>query len=158
MRTLLFSWLGCIFLLAPIAGRAQSPVQIEQAWSRPALAGGTGVVYFTATDESAPDRLNGASTPVAKSASLHQSAEAGGVETMRAVQGGLPIAPGQPIRLSPGGYHLMLMSLKRDLKPGDRFPLTVTFAHAGPLRVTVEVRATPPAPAEAMPGMKMDRD
>jgi hypothetical protein len=34
----------------------------------------------------------------------------------------------------------MLIGLKRPLKEGDAFPLTLTFANAGPVQVRVRVR------------------
>jgi copper(I)-binding protein len=34
----------------------------------------------------------------------------------------------------------MLMGLKRPLKEGDAFPLTLTFANAGPVQTSVRVR------------------
>jgi copper(I)-binding protein len=35
--------------------------------------------------------------------------------------------------------HLMLMDLKRQLKEGDKFPLTLTFEKSGSVTVTVLV-------------------
>ena len=46
--------------------------------------------------------------------------------------GPLPIEPGKPVTLAPGGYHIMLSGLKRSLKQGDSFPITLSFAKAGP--------------------------
>jgi len=36
----------------------------------------------------------------------------------------LPVQPGNPVTLAPGGYHIMLMGLKQQLKQGDSFPVT----------------------------------
>jgi copper(I)-binding protein len=103
-----------------------------------------------------PDAVTGFSTPAADSAMLHRSQSVGGVMEMRAVES-LPLQPGKDVKLTPGGYHVMLMGLKHPLKPGDHFPLTVSFAHAAPVTVDVTVgRAGASGPAmEAMPGMKM---
>jgi copper(I)-binding protein len=38
------------------------------------------------------------------------------------------------------GYHIMLVGLKSPLKPGDRFPMTLTFDKAGKVDVTVVVQ------------------
>ena len=51
----------------------------------------------------------------------------------------LPLAQDKPLKLAPGGYHLMLMGLKVPLKAGETFPLTLKFAHASPMTVTVTV-------------------
>ena len=52
----------------------------------------------------------------------------------------LTIPAGETIELLPGGYHLMLIDLADDLVPGEVFDLTLTFAEAGEVTVTVEVR------------------
>ena len=41
--------------------------------------------------------------------------------------------------MRPGGLHIMLMGLKRKLKRGERFPLTLRFAAAGEVTVMVSV-------------------
>ena len=124
---------GVLALAACLASQAQAqpaPVVVTQAWSRATIPGGqTGAVYLTVT-AAAPDRLTGASTPAAGKAELHLSSMADGVMEMRPVAD-LPVAPGAPIRLEPGGYHLMLVHLKQPLHPGDHFPVTLTFEHAG---------------------------
>jgi hypothetical protein len=63
-----------------------------------------------------------------------------GMMKMRPVPG-LSVAPGKPVKLAPGGYHIMLMGLKAPLKQGDSFPLTLRFEHAAPMTVTVNVEA-----------------
>ena len=104
----------------------------------------------------AADAVTGFSTPAAANAMLHRSESVGGVMEMRPVEN-LPLQAGQDVKLTPGGLHVMLMGLKHPLKPGDHFPLTVTFAHAAPVTVDVTVgRAGASGPAmSAMPGMKM---
>ncbi len=52
----------------------------------------------------------------------------------------LDIPAGETVSLVPGGYHLMLLELADDLVPGETFELTLTFAPAGEVSVTVEVR------------------
>jgi periplasmic copper chaperone A len=53
--------------------------------------------------------------------------------------GPLPIAPGKRVTLAPGGYHIMLSGLKRPLKQGDSFPITLSFAKAGPVTAIATV-------------------
>lgn len=52
----------------------------------------------------------------------------------------LDIPAGTTVELVPGGYHLMLIDLADDLVPGEEYELTLTFADAGDVTVTVEVR------------------
>ncbi|HME28151.1 MAG TPA: copper chaperone PCu(A)C [Acetobacteraceae bacterium] len=142
-----------ILLAWPVAVSAdQAEVQVNNVWSRAATAGHQGVVYLTITDTGPPDKLIGVTTPVAAKAELHQSFDDNGVMKMRPVAS-LPIEPGKPATLAPGGYHIMLTDLKQTLKPGDSFSVTLKFATAGQITATATV-AKPGASmhgTEAMP-------
>jgi periplasmic copper chaperone A len=127
-------------LALPLAALAdQSNIKVENAWSRAALAGHAGAVYLTITDTGAADRLAAVSTPIAETAGVHESFTENGMAKMRPVEE-LPLAPGKPVILSPGGFHVMLMGLKQPLKKGESFPLTLTFEHASPVTVQVMVQ------------------
>ncbi len=127
-----------LLLFLAAAGDAPS-IQIDHPWARASAgAAKTGAAYVTLTDQGQPDQLVGASTPVAASAELHESMDDMGMMKMRPITG-LPLTPGKPVKLAPGGYHLMLMGLKAPLKAGDSFPLTLRFQHAPPQTVTVTV-------------------
>jgi periplasmic copper chaperone A len=141
--------------------QADGPVRVADAKSRPTAPGGTGVVYMTITS-SADDELTGLSTPAADKAEMHRTVkDDGGIMRMEAVPS-LPLKANAPTSFGPGGLHVMLMGLKKPLSVGDSFPLTLTFAHAAPVTVTVSVQSFKPAPQpmkdgamKDMPGMKM---
>ncbi len=40
---------------------------------------------------------------------------------------GLDIVPGRVLELKPGGFHIMLIELKQQLKGGDVVPITLIF-------------------------------
>jgi copper(I)-binding protein len=150
MRRLLIASL----VLLPAAAFAQNAgITVDHVWSRAAAAGRTGAVYLTVTDTGAPDRLTGVSSPVANKVELHETQNVNGVMQMRPVDA-LPVAPGKPVTLAPGGYHIMMIGLKQPLKEGDTFPVTLTFEHAGPVTATATV-ARAGATSAAMP---MDHD
>lgn len=46
---------------------------------------------------------------------------------MRELTDGLEIPAGDIARLEPGGYHIMLLDLSEDLRPGDAVALTLVF-------------------------------
>jgi copper(I)-binding protein len=77
---------------------------------------------------------------VAGTAELHQMVMDAGVMRMRAVAG-LDVKPGDRLVLKPGAYHVMLTDLKRPLQAGETFPLTLRFAKAGSIEVSVEVES-----------------
>jgi copper(I)-binding protein len=145
---------------------------ISQAWSRATpsgakVAGG----YLTIENKgSVPDRLIGGAGDVAGKIEVHEMATNNGVMTMRPLDNGLTIEPGKIVKLAPGGYHLMMFDLKRQLKQGDKVPVTLEFEKAGKVTLSLEVQsvgAQAPAGADGAgghmemkkmpdhPGMKM---
>ena len=131
--------LAAILITMPLAAFAdETGVHVDQVWSRAAVAGHEGAVYLTITNTGAQDTLTGVTTPVAAEAELHQSIDDHGVMKMRAVAA-LPIEPGKPVTLAPGGYHIMLTGLKQSLRQGDSFPVTLSFAKAGQVTATATV-------------------
>ena len=141
---------AALFAAAPAF--AQSPsIQVDHPWARAtapnAKAGG---VFMTLTDSGAPDKLVAASSPVAGMVEVHRTVNENGVMKMLPVDA-IELVPGMKVTLAPGGYHVMLMDLKRQLKQGETFPLTLTFAKAAPVTVTVKVEA----PGAAGPGHDM---
>jgi copper(I)-binding protein len=148
MRFALFPVVAVALCAAtPTAFAAESAMRVTGAWSRPVPLGlPTGVVYLTVANLGHEgDRLIGAETPVAARMTLHRSSMAKGMMSMAPVPGGAEIPPGGVLKIEPGGYHFMLEGLKRGLQPGARFPATLIFAHAGPLKIEVQVQAGPMA-------------
>ncbi len=58
---------------------------------------------------------------------------------MRAVKDGAEVKPGSSLELKPGGYHLMLIDLKKPLEEGAMVPLTITLAKAAAINVDIKV-------------------
>ena len=128
---------------ATSASAAAGGVTVTDAWVRAAQAGGTSAAYLTITNGgSADDALVGASAPdVTDSASVHETTtDSSGMTGMQMTKS-VAVPAGQSVALKPGGYHVMLMDLKHDLKAGDTVQLTLTFEQTGPVTVTAEVRA-----------------
>jgi len=141
-----------VCLLLTGAAQAADSLKIEQPWARATPGGAkTGAAYVT-LESAAPDALVSASTPVAEKAEVHTNMQEGGVMKMMPVEE-VPLDPGKRVELKPGGEHIMLMGLKRPLKEGDHFPLTLTFRNAGKREVEVRVEK-PGAGAPTMSGMK----
>ncbi len=155
-----------LFLLALAAAQAQQPtdsIAISQAWSR-ATPGGAKVAsgYMTITNKGpAADRLLGGRTDIAAKVEVHEMATKDGVMTMREVKDGVPVAPGATVRLAPGGFHLMLVDIKKPLKQGDKVTVTLNFEKAGQREVSFNVLgvgAKGPDDSSAAPGGSMDDD
>jgi len=93
----------------------------------------------------APERLLRVEAEVAGVVELHQTRAVDGRLGMAQVES-IEIAPGGTFNMESGGFHVMLIDLKRSLKQGDRVPLTLTFERAGTVRVQALVVATAGAP------------
>lgn len=125
----------------PIASHAEDAtvgaLKISAAWARATPKGApVGGAYMTITNAgTAPDKLLGGTTPVASKFEIHQMSMDKGVMKMRPATGGLEIKPGETVTLKPGGYHVMLMGLKRPLKQGEHFKATLSFEKAGKVEV-----------------------
>ena len=102
---------------------------------------------------SAPDRLVGGATDIAKRFEIHQMKMDNGVMRMRPVPGGLEIMPGQTVELSPAGLHIMLVRLNKQLNQGDHFKVKLTFEKAGTVDVDFTVEGIGAKSAGSAPGM-----
>ena len=85
------------------------------------------------------DRLLGGSTPVAARVVPHHTRLVQGHRAMTVLPEGIVIPPHTTRTLEPGTDHLMLSGLRQTLIEGRTFPLTLHFARAGEVPVTVSV-------------------
>lgn len=154
---------ACLALPAlPGTGAALAESMTDQGTAQGTTAQGMRITaaYATATPRSAAvyfrienatgedDRLTGITSPAASGASLHRSSvDAAGIARMQALPEGIALPAGTTHELAPGGDHVMLTGLAARLAPGARLPLTLTFEHAAPLALEVEV---------ALPGTRPD--
>lgn len=87
---------------------------------------------------SAADRLLGASCGAAMMTQVHETVMDGDVMKMREVET-IEIPAGGMVELKHGGYHIMLMDLKQDVKAGETTACTLKFEDAGEVTVELQV-------------------
>lgn len=150
-RLLALALLALCALARPSLGD-ESPIVVSDAWARPTLKGTrTGAVYLMLSNRGAAgDRLVGVSTPAADRAEVHEDVTANGVMSMKPVLE-LALPAGASTAIEPGRYHIMLIGVKAPLAAGESFPMTLTFASAPPLEVSVAVTRAPPKSASTAP-------
>ena len=143
MKASIRAALGGLAIAAALAEAAGPAVRVDGAWSRraPKLDGsGNGAVYGTLVNPGAsPDALIAAKSDVAGIVEVHETYAESGMSMMRAIER-IPVPAGGQVGLAPGGYHVMLLNLKRDLRPGEAFAVTFVFERAGPVAVSAQVR------------------
>lgn len=140
--------LALITALAAPAAATAAGLTVSNAWSRPAT-GANGAGFMTLTNKGPKaDQLTAASSPVAARVEVHATTLSGGMASMEKLAS-VPVPAGGAVAFQPGGRHLMLMGLKRPLKAGDRFPVTLTFASGAKVTATFLVNVSPPAAGHA---------
>ena len=110
---------------------------------RPAQQGENGAVYFVIHNHSSQaDELIGVTSDVATAVEMHESQMSGDVMRMHPIQS-VPLEPDEEVTFEPGGFHVMLVGLKKELKLGDQIEITLDFANFEEIRVVVPVRDAP---------------
>jgi hypothetical protein len=144
--------LACAAALA--AGSAMAEVNLANAWLRPAPAGAAEVAVYVDIRATEPLELVDARSPVARGAELVRVDPPDPDPAARRVVARIPVAAGRETRLAYLGSHVRLTGVTRDLVPGMRIPVELTFADATGQRRTVAVEAlvrgvVPQRPADA---------
>ena len=122
-----------------LALTAQAQTTVKDPWARATVAQQKASGAFMQLQSAKGGKLLSASSPVAGVVEIHEMAMDGNVMKMRAVPS-LDLPAGKAVDLKPGGYHVMLMDLKKQLNAGDTVPITLVVESAGQ-RETLEVKA-----------------
>ena len=112
--------------LLACACMAQAQVTVKDAWVRGTVPQQKSSGAFMQLTSGKDVRLLAATSPVANVVELHEMVMDQDVMKMRQIPG-LDLVPGRVLELKPGGYHVMLIDLKGQLKGGDLVPITLTF-------------------------------
>ena len=127
------------FSLAFAAGFAHAQAAVDSAFARATVGKQANGAAYLQLSAKADDTLLSASAPVAAKVEIHTMSMEGDVMKMRAVES-IDLKAENTISMKPGqGPHVMLFGLKKPLKAGDKFPLTLNFRKAGAVEVSVEV-------------------
>jgi copper(I)-binding protein len=123
-----------------LQAQEKAGIAVERPWARATPgAAPTAAAYLTLVNRGAEaDRLTAVASPVARSAELHNHVMEGNVAAMRPVAE-IVVPPGGRIELKPAGLHVMLIGMRRPLKEGESFAVTLEFARAGKVEVAVPV-------------------
>jgi copper(I)-binding protein len=119
---------------------ANGEVTAKGAWVRGTVPAQKMTGAFMTLTSSEDAKVVGAATPVAKKTELHTSMMMGGVNHMHGVDA-IPLPAGKPVELKAGSYHVMLMQLTRQMKPGETVPITFTIEGKDGKRTQLEVKA-----------------
>lgn len=110
-----------------------SAITVEHPWAKPSVDEAAAMFLHLVNDGPRPDRLLGGTAPIAEKVIL-RARDGSAVDFF-------DLLPKRPVSLRPGRRYIALRGLNRPLALDDTFPLTLTFAEAGDLTVTVLVEA-----------------
>lgn len=123
-------------------------IEVREPWARAAMKGGNSAIYLTLSNRSSSaDELVGVSCDAAEAAEIHLSQMSPDGVMQMTPQESVPLAVDAKATFEPGGLHIMLIGLTRDLAAGDTIRAVLHFkSHAD---ITIEV------PVRQMDGMDM---
>jgi hypothetical protein len=104
-----------------------SHLTAQDVWVKTADSGMTAVFGQLRNTGGSPITIISAITSASSRTELHESAMVGGSMQMRPKKGGFTLPAGTTYALAPGGNHIMVMDLKKPIRPGDRIEVKLTL-------------------------------
>ncbi len=140
-----------------LTSSAWAQVTVTQPWVRATVPQQKVSGAFMQLQSAQDTRLVEVRSAAAGTVEIHQMEMVGQTMKMRLVPG-VDLPAGKPVALGPGGYHVMLMDLKHQLKEGDVVPVTLVFEgkHAKRETITLKVPVKPLAHSTAKDGAHME--
>lgn len=131
-------------LIALLAGLGTTSVyaadlEVSNAWVRGTVAGQKATGAFMDLKSAEGAAVVGAASNVGMT-QVHEMTMDGGVMKMREMKK-LDLPAGQTVSLKPGGYHVMLMDLKKPLTKGEVIPITLKVQGKDGKTTDVQVKA-----------------
>ncbi|WP_167141934.1 copper chaperone PCu(A)C [Canibacter zhoujuaniae] len=115
----------------------EAHMHTHHTWVKSAAAGEMTAVFGELHNEGeTPLELTGVTSDSAGSVQVHEVVNG----MMQETATNLVIGPDETVAFEPGGYHFMLMDLKRDILAGDSVALTLTFSDGSTFELTAEAR------------------
>ena len=133
--------IASVLLLATLSTFALAQnVEVKDAWARSSVQGQKATGAFMKLIAKEDVRLVAAFSPAAGVVEVHEMSMDNGVMKMRALPK-LDLPAGKAVALKPGGYHIMLMDLKKPMLKGETIPLTLKIEGKDKKVSTIEVKA-----------------
>lgn len=116
----------CTLALLLLCRSVYAEVTVSNAWARASAPGQeVGAAYLNLKSDK-PAKLIALASPAADSVEIHEMSMKNGVMKMRMLKT-LDLPAGKLVKLEPGGFHLMLVDLKKPLQAGENIEIVLTF-------------------------------
>ena len=124
-----------------LASTAFAQTTVTAPWVRATVPQQTASGAFMQLRSADSAKLVRSASPVAASAQMHKMEMSGQMMKMREVDA-IDLPAGQTVNLASGGFHIMLVGLKNQLKEGESVPLSLVIEHKDGKRETIAVKRT----------------
>jgi len=133
-----------VLTLSATFALAQNSAHVKDAWVRATVPQQKATGAFMTLNATQDSKLVSATSPVSQHVEIHEMVMQDNVMRMRQVPS-IVLPAGQVVELKPGGYHIMLIDLKQQIRAGDHVPLTLVFEYSDGRqeRIDVQVPARP---------------
>lgn len=130
----------CVVWILAACSRSTVGIEVKDPWARPAEAGANSAVYFEIENGGQDDMLLSVSSRIAERTEIHRTfIQEDGTAKMEH-QSSVEIPGGDIVIFAPGGLHIMLTNLDKQVVVGDTFDLTLKFENEGEVIIHVTVQ------------------
>jgi copper(I)-binding protein len=131
----------CSAALFLSACTAEKGITVHDAWMRPTAQGENSAVYFVLQNDSREqEELIDVSSNLSDSVEMHESSMTEGTDVMRMDRvTSVALGADSEVTFTPGGLHVMLVGVKKELKSGDAVEILLHFRNHADIPVNVSV-------------------
>lgn len=135
------------------ASASQQPLEVKEAWVKANSGDMTGAFATVTNTSDQTITIEGAQNQYSQMLELHTTEldPETGASSMKKVEGGFELAPGQTLELAPGGDHIMFMDMTCSLPAGGSTQITLKTSQ-GEVSYEAEIRDYSGAQEEYAPG------
>lgn len=145
INALLYSVIAAVVILGvtyALADDLSKDIFVSDAWVQAMPTSATNSAAYMVIVNNSPKEISlvSASSDIAGSTEIHQMSDMDGMMNM-AMVGQVHIPAQGKVALQPGGFHVMLIDLKKPLHKGDIVPITLRFQDGSTIIVSAQVKS-----------------
>ncbi|MGP4101770.1 copper chaperone PCu(A)C [Nonomuraea sp. KM90] len=119
-----------------VSASVTAGLSITDPWVKTTRKGMTAAFGTLVNNGDSPITVVSGASPLSPAIELHEVVESDGKMVMRPKEGGFVVPAHGTHELQPGGDHIMLMGVTKEVLPGARIPFTLQVKDGEPLEFT----------------------